>query len=327
MIEVLELAGVLGRWQEPSRRGGHLDSLLELGAQYEEEAAELGMAATLTGMISWFERLWRGKEDEIVHPEGIQAVTATTWHSAKGLEWPVVILTGLNFSRDPDLWSPRVSGGAVEQGEPLKGRVLRFWPWPFGRGLFGQLITGSNLEQDALNSEEGVRVSDLELEESRRLLYVGMTRAKRKLVLAHRPDKYDWLKRLSEVDALLPPPLPPGEHRLAGLGTSLIVRELAADVLDSCRQPVPQAQKWLAVAGGEISDIVTERFHSPSLQEPGPAATQAIVEELPGPHPFPSVKTDQYEALGNAVHAYLAALPSLANAPESRKLEIASKNA
>ena len=85
-------------------------------------------------------------------PLGHDAVTLLTYHSAKGLEWPVVVLTGLDFGRDPDLWSPAITGA-----DPVVGRTLRSWTWPFGEsdGPYGGLLQGSGLEQDALNSAEG----------------------------------------------------------------------------------------------------------------------------------------------------------------------------
>jgi hypothetical protein len=92
----------------------------------------------------------------------------------------------------------------------------------------------------------------------------------------------------------------------------------------SFARPSPEEQMWLAhpqLKIGEPSCLV-ERFHSPSLQGEI-SAGKTVLEDLPGPHPFPVVKTDQYEALGNAVHAYLAALPSLIGAIESWKEEVA----
>lgn len=324
VIEVLGVSEALGKWEQPHRRGAHLDNLLMLGAQYEQEAAELGQAATLTGLIAYFEQLWSEENDQIVHPEGMEAVTITTYHSSKGLEWPIVILTGLNFGHDPDLWKARVTGGAVKESRPLEGRVLRFWPWPFGRNPFnGKTIEGSNLENDALNTEEGIRFAEVQKEESKRLLYVGMTRARRKLVLTHRPGKSEWLQLLPGVDALLPPQLSAGEHPLTNIKTSLIVREPSADKMDSYRKPSPEEQLWLAPVKAVLPQPLIERFHNPSLQDPVPVK-EAIIENLPGSHPFPTFKkTDQYEALGNAVHAYLAATPSLIAASDSRKAEIA----
>ena len=149
----------------------------------------------MTGLILHLE--WLVSEDKDVRhpPPGHDAVTLITYHSAKGLEWPVVILSGLNSERDPDMWSPVVSGGDLTHDNPLAGRVLRFWLWPFGysEGEFTRPLSGTGLETDALQSPEGQNRTQQEQDENLRLLYVGVTRAKNKLVFAHRIGRYAWL--------------------------------------------------------------------------------------------------------------------------------------
>jgi hypothetical protein len=97
---------------------------------------------------------------------------------------PVVVLSGLGSSRTPNMWSPVVTGGGQSDPDPLNGRTLRSWLWPFGmtEGEFPKLRAGSGLEDRATMSEEGVERTVRDLEENLRLLYVGCTRAKTKLV-------------------------------------------------------------------------------------------------------------------------------------------------
>jgi ATP-dependent helicase/nuclease subunit A len=151
---------------------------------------------------------------------------------------------------------------------------------------------------------------------------VGMTRACRKLVLCHRPDKCDWLRLFAEVETIAAA-ASPGEYDLPGLGTSLIVRSLSADMAADHRLAAPEEQTWLAPAHVVPSQATAELFHNPSRQARALSREEVRIEELLGPHPFPAVKTEHYEALGNAVHAYLAALPSLTAASDTRKAEIA----
>ena len=96
-----------------------------------------------------------------------EAVRIMTVHAAKGLEFPVVILTGLNNSRRSRVDEVIFDGGDIEVG--VGSRNSRF------------LTAG----YEAKHKQEDVR----EDEEHVRLLYVATTRARDHLVLSmHRPD-------------------------------------------------------------------------------------------------------------------------------------------
>ena len=56
-----------------------------------------------------------------------------TYHGAKGLEWPVVILAGLNSgSRDSAFGVNVVPAPKFDPARPLANRSIRFWPGSFG---------------------------------------------------------------------------------------------------------------------------------------------------------------------------------------------------
>ena len=96
-----------------------------------------------------------------------EAVRIMTVHGAKGLEFPVVILTGLNVSRNTRVDNVLFDGGDVEVG--IGSQSNRF------------LTAG----YEELYEREKV----LEDQEHVRLLYVATTRARDHLVLSmHRPD-------------------------------------------------------------------------------------------------------------------------------------------
>ena len=329
VIEVVALAGLSRKWGRSARRAAHLDALVQSASDYEEQATETGMAATLSGLIAHLEKLAADEGDKRLPPYGLDAVTLLTYHKAKGLEWPVVVLTSLDYGRDPGLWSPAVSGGDAGGGDPLKGRTLRYWLWPFGYyGMYRQLTPGSGLAEAALESPEGQQASEAEEQEALRLLYVGFTRAKDKLVLAHRPKKYGWLEKLPDLDEVLDPTADPGEHELADLGTTYIVRHLDENVAEGLAAPRPDEEKWLkALTRDDRSAQPTaERFSSPSSVEEADSAVETTLEELPGKSLFPSgLKEDDYARLGNGVHAYLGALPSTVSLDESGKASVASR--
>ena len=313
-IEALGVPSLVQKWGEPARRCSNLDSLIQHARDYEELARETGGAVTLTGLILYFEKLASDKMDVRYPPLGHDAVTLTTYHSAKGLEWPVVILSGLDSDRDAEMWSPVVTGGNPSEGDPLEGRILRAWTWPFGftDGEFPKMVTGSGLEDDALVSPEGQERTQRAQQESLRLLYVGCTRAKTKLVFVHRPDKYEWLKRLDLVDSVLDCSQGAGEHTLDGIDTTFVVRPLNADMMASCRLPTATSERWLAPPKGSTITPSEPRFHQPSRLSASTGRAAFRIQELTGSPHFPTgAKEDQYSAIGDAVHAYFAALPSL----------------
>ena len=328
VIEALRLPALIQTWGEPSRRCPNLDSVLRHASEFEEAAAGIGVAPTLGRLILHLENLASNNRDMRFTSPGHDAVTLMNYHGSKGLEWPVVVLSGLNHDRDADLWSPVVSGGCLAEKDPLEGRILRSWIWPFGESdsPFGGLKSGSELEPDALNSAEGLEQTEREREERMRLLYVGCTRARQKLVFAHRSAKCQWLNQLPLVDSILNPELEAGEHELKGIETTYVLRHLDAGMIDGLKQPAPEKSAWIACNAVDAGSSVIPRFQSPSQAVVAKSRMTFHKQDLPGAAFFPSGNDEQnHSAIGHAVHSYLAALPSLTAAGESHRLTVAER--
>lgn len=328
VIEALELPELIKKWSDPGQRCSNLDSLLRHALEYEELAFDTGQAATLGGMILYLEKLADENKDYRYPPQGHDAVSLITYHSAKGLEWPVVVLSGLDSDRSPDMWSPAVTGGLQNQENPLLGRTLRYWIWPFGitQGDFPRLRSGSGLEDDALTSPEGMDQAQRESEENLRLLYVGCTRAKEKLIFAHRDGKYTWLSQLNKIDSLLNPDLDEGEHPVDGIDTTLVLRRLNPEMANDFQFQQHLKQRSLALPVNQEKLEPIPRFRSPSQERADLNESIPFTEEKIGPPHFPSgAKEDQYAAIGEAVHRYLAALPSTLHLTDQAKERIAER--
>ncbi|WP_318509051.1 3'-5' exonuclease [Bacillus sp. T3] len=207
--EVLDLALVTARVDEVSLKWGmedqrlaNLDSLRKIAATYEDTAATNGTAATIGGFLLFLNEVEKDKDLNLVAESTDEnAVRVLTYHKAKGLEWPFVILNSLGKSskrNKPPVFDrvTAVSTKGFNVQDPLNGRKLYYWPWPYG----GQ---SSNVALDAFveNAPELVQRQQQLIDENQRLMYVGMTRARDYLVFTARDfSKVGWIDELTNAE-------------------------------------------------------------------------------------------------------------------------------
>jgi ATP-dependent exoDNAse (exonuclease V) beta subunit len=210
LIGRLDLGGRCARWPRPEERLANLEAFRALAAEYESECDAERTAGSIVGFLHFLGDAAqssrpdsdRDRRDD-QHAGGANAVEICTYHRAKGLEWPIVILSSLHsktraFGIPPDASAMRLERGgrsqlfsAVPESDakqfdakaPLAGRWLRFWPWPYGG------IQTTDLVDQVAGTPESRLVVDAAARESLRLLYVGFTRARDHLILAARAKK------------------------------------------------------------------------------------------------------------------------------------------
>lgn len=193
VITECDLATAVVRWTvhaETTRvRLANLEALLDAAAQYEDLCRSGQHAASISGLILWLSETAANEKDMLAEP-AIDAVKVMTHHAAKGLEWPVVVLTDLAATIKDRLWSITAQPGArFDAQNPLDDRSIRYWPWPFGQ----QQKVGVADHIAMTPIAEAFRIAAIE--ESKRLLYVSMTRARDLLVLVRssRKPSGEWL--------------------------------------------------------------------------------------------------------------------------------------
>ncbi|MEA2717465.1 MAG: ATP-dependent helicase UvrD/PcrA, partial [Actinomycetota bacterium] len=94
--------------REPvDERRGHLDGLLRMA----QEHLATDPAASLSGFMGWLRAALRG--DDAV--DSANAVALTTFHAAKGLEWDIVFLAGLEHGLLPIGWAETPEALAEER--------------------------------------------------------------------------------------------------------------------------------------------------------------------------------------------------------------------
>jgi ATP-dependent exoDNAse (exonuclease V) beta subunit len=188
VLHVEGLLATIGRWGLMEQRLANLEAVRSLLDAYQEEQRSERQAATLSGACDWLVSRDAPSQPQNRHPE---AVNVLTYHGAKGLEWPIVVLAELDAKAKGNPFGIYAEELATpDWHDPLAERVLRYWPWPYGAQ--GKDV---GLDVAAAQSPEGLRTLEEEQLERTRLLYVGMTRARDQVALAIAGGT-DWLDEL-----------------------------------------------------------------------------------------------------------------------------------
>lgn len=288
------------RWTpEPDRvrvRLANLEALVELAEQYEDLCRSGQRAASVSGLILWLGEIAAQKKDMLAEPS-IDAVKIMTHHAAKGLEWPVVVLMDLTKNIKDRLWSISAQSNEVFNAyDPLANRVIRFWPWPFGKQKKFDLA-------DAISRTSAAQAfRKSAIDEAKRLLYVSMTRARDLLVLARpqRRPRGEWIDCL-EAPWLLAQEgakevvLPTGERVEAQRWV------LSPEDTGGSRRPKMGNLHWFQQA--VRSEHLPPLNFTPSASE---STAAVLVEKCRIGERIPVVIDADMGALGTAIHACIA---------------------
>lgn len=297
---------LLRAWPDPARRLANLESVRAEARAYEDLCRARRTGGTALGLVAHLAEL--GDDAGQATPAAEDAVDVTTWHGAKGLEWPVVVLSQLDHGREPDAFEVAVEPAPrFDLASPLAGRWIRYWPWPYA-GLSKEL----ELLDAALRSPEAERARGRHRRERLRILYVGFTRARDLLVAVARVDPRKGpaagaLGALSDERGKPRVGLPFGEP--AGAAAVRVgkrtwpcrVRSLSG--LPPGPPPASAAAVRWTQAGARRARPL-ERLNPSS--EPGGAARLVAVTPLLGRREL-SAKSEDMGRVGDAVHAFLAA--------------------
>ena len=261
----------------------HLAKLRDLAQAYQPVAG----SADLGGFVEYLESIAESDQDEDeLRARETNAVRLMTLHRAKGLEWEVVFLPGL-------------SAGVMPSGKTSENPAECWYRLPFAlRG-----------DREFLPEETKEGIEQIKEEEERRLMYVGVTRARRRLVLSRAWFYWDnkgskspspfWGEALPLMDELEdcgePPenPHPVAEETLPAKERPKIVRDDAAiaridaelETLRELEAARPRAMAWHPPAALAVTAFLTFlrdeeeffwRYVRPVPSPPSPAAQLGI---------------------------------------------------
>lgn len=324
VITALDLDGRIAAMSFPDRRMGNLEELRHRCSEYMNRARVERGAATPSGFIA--ELSAEGGNQAAGF--GSRTVNVTTYHKAKGLEWPIVILGSLDSGSCADVFNIRVEQAPVfDASQPLKDRSIHYWPWPFGTvgmpEILREQLEGNPLQCSILESE---------CEERRRLFYVGLTRARDQVIFAltrKAPTKealkkdpsasdglrIEWLDALSELPLLVFPMEEGNGTLLVGEAKfPLTTRHFSAN---DPVQPLPSPE-YFADSSRDCSAV----SHVPARRSPSMVSGEDGIATLV--HQWQSRSSSRSAAgkaslLGNAFHNYIAMNP------KERQREIAAR--
>ena len=201
VIAVMDVRNIVAKWGNAEIRQDNLDTLIEQAIAYEQSTANSAESATVTGFLDYMEEV----EIQSELDQSAEGVKVATYHKSKGLQWKIVILNSLD---DNEL--------------ELANFVKKNW---FGLNLKGdygnaelQLIPNCGDVTDAVAeavlalSKQSAGSDDNgyynmvhgKVEgEIKRLLYVGVTRARDYLVTISMPSgkekrtkPMNWVKNI-----------------------------------------------------------------------------------------------------------------------------------
>lgn len=204
LVEKLIMEGGLydlaGLWDNASQRKANLRALVKYAENYVERCVLLGIAPSVNGYISYIENDDDIKLDQSA-ASGDNAVKVMTYHKAKGLEWPVVVLTNLETDKAEEKEIVKsmfgvnsYRNGNINPENPFEGKSLFLLPWVFG-------AFNTKVPVDIAN-----RIQELDFfgnyaesrsDEEARLLYVGYTRARDILITtSYNNKRLNWLNHV-----------------------------------------------------------------------------------------------------------------------------------
>ena len=306
----LNLYGNTEGWGLSETRTRNIDFMTGLARKYEQMCGGMNVAPTLPGFIDYVSNYNPEKDKQPV--DKTDTVKVLTYHSAKGLEWPMVILDemdSLDLSEQELFWKD-FSGVCHFRKEGDDQVLLHVFPQILWTKIKDNPFTShpalpQSIMREVAKTDIFHGIKDRKVLEERRLLYVGFTRARDYLVtLGNKKCAYSWL---TECKAGEKPALVDGKVSLWYKHPSVNTDLTAPEIPEEKETTILKA--WPVPIKGEAAD----KYQSPSLLTPKekPASTNVPIPKLVGislgEGMVHKIKSDDRDVVGTCVHRIFAA--------------------
>lgn len=199
LIYECDLPALTVRWGDQHIRQQNLSTVQHLADDYDQMCLQMGLGTSISGFIYYLNSVEPDKERD----NKSNTVKVFTYHGSKGLEWPVVVLNELHED-------------ALDSSELIKKSFMKVREVvandnateqdPFAKDyylhLFPNIVNAGNSKPadclvDAIKELEIYKqLFEQRKGEEKRLLYVGMTRAKDYLIITSVGDSFAWFKNV-----------------------------------------------------------------------------------------------------------------------------------
>lgn len=194
LVVELDLYAVVRSWENAKSEESNLQQFINIARKYEDRAAKMAQPATAAGFIAYFtERSQKGAANE-------DGVRLYTYHKSKGLEWKVVILLSID---DNPLDEKNLATGSMmgchchRKKTPSAANLYPPMSISLVRNIFGTSDVAKAALVKAMKSHgKWNEVMARAKGEAKRLLYVGVTRARDILVLAPKEGQLEWFQSI-----------------------------------------------------------------------------------------------------------------------------------
>ena len=209
LIYECNLPALTARWGDQHIRKQNLSTVLQLANDYDQMCLQMGLGTSISGFIYYLNSVEPDREKD----NQSDTVKVFTYHGSKGLEWPVVIMNelGEDALSDSELIKKSfmrvrevVAGDNATQEDATQEE-------PFAKTyylhLFPKIVKDGKAKPDDTLVDKIKNLTFFSLlkqqkeGEEKRLLYVGMTRAKDCLITTSVGDSFAWLENVGITNA------------------------------------------------------------------------------------------------------------------------------